>query len=122
MDLLAEEVEDLVVAPGVDFRGVVAYRAGRADLVEKDRKLLEKKVAQEKMPAGRARVQKCRHLALEKPVIGDEDAAEIEVADHARQDGSRPTASASLSSWHSKAKRGCTEPCPRFGPQHGLLV
>jgi hypothetical protein len=36
--------------------------------------------------------------------------------------GSMPTASASLSSWHSNAKRGWTEPCPRLGPQHGLFV
>ena len=36
--------------------------------------------------------------------------------------GSSPTASDSLSIWHSNAKRGCTEPCPRLGPQHGLLV
>src|SRR5262245_20781047 len=36
--------------------------------------------------------------------------------------GSRPTASDILSSWHSSAKRGCTEPWPRLGPHAGLLV
>jgi len=36
--------------------------------------------------------------------------------------GSMPIRSASLSSWHSNAKRGCTEPWPRLGPQQGLFV
>jgi hypothetical protein len=36
--------------------------------------------------------------------------------------GSMPSRSASLSSVTSKAKRGCTLPWPRFGPQHGLFV
>jgi hypothetical protein len=36
--------------------------------------------------------------------------------------GSMPSRSASLSSVTSKAKRGCTLPCPRFGPHAGLLV
>jgi hypothetical protein len=36
--------------------------------------------------------------------------------------GSQPILSASLSSWHSNANRGCTEPWPRLGPQHGLFV
>jgi hypothetical protein len=36
--------------------------------------------------------------------------------------GSIPSRSASLSSCTSKAKRGCTLPWPRLGPQHGLLV
>ena len=36
--------------------------------------------------------------------------------------GSMPIRSASLSSWHSNANRGCTEPCPRLGPQQGLFV
>jgi hypothetical protein len=36
--------------------------------------------------------------------------------------GSIPSFSAALSSWHSMAKRGCTLPWPRLGPQAGLLV
>src|SRR6185369_16613897 len=36
--------------------------------------------------------------------------------------GSRPSCSAALSSWHSRAKRGCGVPCPRLGPHGGLLV
>ena len=36
--------------------------------------------------------------------------------------GSMPSCSATSSSWHSKAKRGCTEPWPRFGPHGGLFV
>ncbi len=36
--------------------------------------------------------------------------------------GSRSSRSDSLSICTSKAKRGWTEPCPRFGPQAGLLV
>ena len=36
--------------------------------------------------------------------------------------GSMLIASASLSIWHSNAKRGWTDPCPRLGPQHGLFV
>jgi len=33
-----------------------------------------------------------------------------------------PSCSAASSSATSKAKRGCTDPCPRLGPQGGLLV
>ena len=33
-----------------------------------------------------------------------------------------PSSTAALSSWISMAKRGCTEPWPRLGPQAGLLV
>ncbi len=36
--------------------------------------------------------------------------------------GSSPSCSAALSIWHSMAKRGWGVPCPRLGPQGGLLV
>ena len=36
--------------------------------------------------------------------------------------GSSPSCSAALSIWHSIAKRGWGVPCPRLGPQGGLLV
>jgi hypothetical protein len=36
--------------------------------------------------------------------------------------GSMFSRSDSLSSWTSNPNRGCTEPCPRFGPHGGLFV